>query len=184
MEKTKKAYDEILAVLNKYRDIIVFDIRDLDSRSKQHLFGLELKEKYGLNIDPSDVRSLDWYRKGEYLSIGWWGEKYSRTISWEDNGKQPKDELLLQISFSTGAYIFGDDYPTEFFKKFFLELKGYNPKYCDTVNKSLYFSMNNAAKVFNDFSDILKKYREQNSIDAKKRKIKKIKEELEKLELE
>jgi len=71
--------------------------------------------------------------------VGWWGEKYGRHISWSDDGKQPEDELLLVISFPTGAYIFGDDYPTEFFKEFFQELKTYNPKYTDTTNKTLYF---------------------------------------------
>jgi hypothetical protein len=180
-KKTKKAYKEILDVVNNYRDIIVYDISDLEKKSETHLFGIKLKEKYGFDINPTDIYSLDWTRFGDYRSIGWFGKKYNRTISWSDNGKQPKDELLLEIGFSTGAYIFGDDYPTELFQQFWQELKNYSPKYIDTTNKNLYFSMENASKVFNDFKTILDKYYEINKKDSKERKIKKLKEELNKL---
>lgn len=185
MENTQKAYKEILEVINKYKDIIVFDVNELESRSKQHLFGLELKEKYGLNVEPRDIRSLDWNRFGDYLSIGQFGEKYNRTIFWSDDGKQPEDEIMINLSFSTGAYIFGnssdDDYPTDFFQQFWQELKTYNPKYSDTTNKNLYFSLENGAKIFNEFKEILKKYYELNEEDAKKRKIEKLQKELERL---
>jgi hypothetical protein len=181
MEKEIKAYKEILEVLNKYREITIFDYNHLEQQSKYHLFGLELKERYGLNVEPRNIRSLDWNTFGEYLSIGLFGEKYRRTIAWSDDGKQPEDELMIRLSFCTGAYIFGDDYPTELFQQFWQELKTYNPKYSDTVNKNLYFSIENGAKIFNEFKDILKKYYELNREDAKKRKIKKLQDELEKL---
>ena len=180
-EQTKKAYTEILETINKYKDVVLYDYNDLQSRSNNHLFGLELKEKYGFEIKPEDIRSLDWNRFGNYLGIGLYGEKYRRTISWSDDGKQPEDELMVCISFPTGAYIFGDDYPTELFQQFWNELKTYNPKYSDTVNGNLYFSMENGAKVFNEFNEILNKYYELNEKDAKKRKIKKLQEELEEL---
>lgn len=183
MENTaKKAYSEIFKTLKKYKDICVFDIDDLERKSKYHLFGIELKEKYGLGIDPKTIQSLDWIRFGVYKTIGWYGDKHKRTISWSDDGTQPEDELLLQISFSTGAYIFGDDYPINLFEKFFDELKSYNPKYLDTSNKCLYFSMDNANIIFNAFNSILQKYNEINEKDAIQRRIKKMKEDLEKLE--
>ena len=184
LNETTKAYEEIFEVINKYRDLVIFDYNDLEQKSKYHLFGIELKEKYGLNIEPRDIRSLDWNRFGDYLSIGLFGEKYRRTISWSDDGKQPEDETMIYLSFSTGAYIFGDDYPTELFQKFWKELKTYNPKYSDTTNKNLYFSLENGAKLFNEFKDILKKYYEINKTDAKERKIKKLQAELEKLNAE
>jgi len=184
INEAKKAYSEILETLKKYKDICVIDIDDLERKSKYHLFGIELKEKYGLNINPKNIRSLDWNSFGDHLSIGLWGEKYRRTISWSDDGKQPEDEILLEISFSTGAYIFGQDYPTELFQKFFLEIKSYKPKYLDSHNQSLYFSMDNAKDVFNNFDSILKKYREINKKDFKLREIKRMKEELGKLEQE
>jgi hypothetical protein len=181
MENIKKAYEEILEVLNKHKDVVVFDVRDLEGKSKKHLFGIELKEKYGFNIDPKNINSLDWNTFGDYRKIGLFGEKHRRTISWEDNGKQPDDETLLYISFGTGAYIFGDDYPTKIFYDFFQELKSYNPKYIDSVNKGLYFSLDNAGKIFNDFPEIFKKHSEINKADSKQRKIDKLQKELEDL---
>lgn len=182
---TKKTYTEILEKINKFKDFIVFDYKDLEFKSKCHLFGIELEEKYGLKLEPRDIRSLDYNNFCEYRSIGWYGEKYRRTISWSDDGKQPEDELLLVFGFSTGAYIFGDrsddDYPTEFFKEFFQELKAYNPKYTDTTNKNLYFSMENAGKIFNEFPEILKKYYEKNKEDLKLRKIKKMEDAIKNL---
>ncbi len=180
--KVEKAYSEILKVLKKNKDICVFDVDDLEMKSKLHLFGLQLKEEYGLNIDPTHVRSLEYNKFGDDRVVGLYGEKYRRTISWSDDGTQPEDELLFHISYPTGPYIFGGDYPTAFFEKFFLELKSYKPKYIDSANKGLYFSMDNAAKIFNDYYDILNKYNEENKKDIKKRKIRKMKEELEKLE--
>lgn len=184
-ETTQKTYTEILDQLNKFKDFIVFDYKDLEHKAKCHLFGIELNEKYGLELKPEDIRSLDYNNFGEYRSIGWYGEKYRRTISWSDDGKQPEDELLLVLGFPSGAYIFGnhsdDDYPTDFFKEFLQELKTYNPKYTDTTNKNLYFSMDNAGKIFNEFPAILKKYYEKNKEDAKARKVIKLKEQLAKL---
>lgn len=187
-KETEKAYEEVLATISKYGNALVFDHKDLEAKSKHHLFGIELKEKYGLEIDPKEVYSLDYQKFGEFKVIGRFGEKYRRTISWSDDGKQPEaeGEMLFSVSFPTGGYIFGgstwnDDYPTEIFQEFFLELKSYNPKYSDTVNHCLYFSLENSAPLFNSFSEIKKKYHEKNIVDAKKRKIEKLKKELETL---
>lgn len=178
----EEQYKEILDVVKKYKDICIYDTDEMESKANKHLFGIELKEKYGLNINPRDIHSLEYIRFGEYKAIGWWGEKYRRTVSWSDDGNQPKDELLFVIGFSTGAYIFGDDYPEEIFKEFWEELKKYQPKYCDTVNHNMYFSIQSASKIFNDFDSLLTKFREIYRDQAKARKIKKMKEELEKLE--
>ena len=182
MENTKKAYSAILKLLKKHKDICIFDIKDLEDKANRHLFGLQLKEEYGFNINPSRISSLDWNSLGEYITIGMYGEKHNRTISWLDSGEQPKSELLLRIAFSIGPYIFGGDYPTDFFYKFFQELKTYNPKYIDSANRSLYFSMDNAGKIFNEFNSILSKYNEMNEEDLKQRQILKMKAELAKLE--
>lgn len=177
----RKGYAEIFRTIRKYKDVCVVDIDDLRRKAKCHLFGIKLKEEYGLNIDPKEIYSLDWIRFGGYKTIAWWGEKYNRAIHWSDDGSQPDNELLLRISFPTGAYIFGDDYPTELFQKFFTELKSYNPKYIDSVNQALYFSMDNAKNVFNNLDSILEKYREMYKKDVRKRKIREMEEELEKL---
>ena len=177
---TKKAYKEILDVINKYKDSVVFDYGDLLCKSEIHLFGIELKEKHGFNVNPKNINSLDSIRFNDFMYLGWHGKKYNRTISWEDNGKQPKDELLLVLNFSTGAYIFGniseDDYPKELFQEFFQELKSYKFKYIDSVNHYLYFDMDNAGKIFNEFPHVLAKYYEKNKKDYKLREIKRLNE--------
>lgn len=182
----EQAYTEILDVLKKHKEICVYDVNEMELSAKKHLFGIELKEKHGFNIEPRSIKSLDWNNFSDYISIGLWGEKYNRTIASPDDRRQPEDELLLRLTFPGGPYIFGNysdnDYPIELFKKFFEELKAYNPKYTDTVNKSLYFSVENAGKIFNEFPAILKKYYELKKIDARERKIEKLKAELVKLE--
>ena len=183
MENTaKKAYSEILKTLKMYKDICVFDVDDLERTANHHLFGIELKEKYGFDIDPKRIQSLDWVKLGDYMYVSKWGKTNGRTISWPDNDKQPKDELLLQICFSTGAYIFGEDYPQDLFEEFFLELKTYNPSFIDTNNKGLYYSMNNASVIHNKFNSILSKYIQKHKENAKQRQIIKLKADLEKLE--
>lgn len=181
MEKVKKAYDEILKVLHNNREICVFDVNDLERKAKIHLFGLELKEVYGLNIDPKQVNSIDYQSFGE-KKIGLFGEKYRRIVSWSVDGRQPEDEYLFTVSFPTGAYIFGEDYATDFFQKFWLELKEFKPDYIDEVNHCLYWKLENAKDAFNNYDSTLKKYHELNKEDVKKRRIEKMKKELEQLE--
>jgi hypothetical protein len=185
MNTTEKAYREILKVLNKYKTEIVFDVDDLENKAKHHLFGVKLVEKYGFELEPESIKSTDWQKLKENIHIGFWDGEL-RKISWSDDGSQPNKETLLCISYPTGAYMFGGDYPTEFFEKFFLELKTYKPKYIDSVNKSLYFSLDNAGKVYNAYDSIIKRYYEENKEDLKKRNkkrnIKKMKDELAKLE--
>lgn len=176
--EAKKAYSDIFRLLKKKKDLVKIDIDQLEREAEVHLFGLELVEKYGFNIDPKSVRTLDWVDLGDYTRIAWYGPKYNRSISWEDFRSQPKDELLLQIRFSTGPYIFGDDYPVELFGKFFLELVALSPKYCDSRNNSLYFSMDNAGETFNKFPEILQKYVNINKRDRKNREIERLKKEL------
>lgn len=182
--KAREVYKEILDLVRNNKDVCFYDISDMETKSKKHLFGLELRDKYGLNIDPERIHYTDWHRVDDYRFIGWYGEKYQRTISWEDNGKQPEDELLLVIQFPTGAYIFSDDYPVELFKEFWMELKSYEPKYVDTHNNGLFFAIDDASKVFNEFENIYEKYQDKNREEWKMRKAQKLREELDKLEKE
>jgi len=181
MNTAKEVYDKIFKLLNKHKDVIAFDVESLELQSKLHLFGLRLKEDYGLNIDPKQVNSLNYIRVGDFMAIGWFGASYNRMISWSDDGRQPENELLLNISFPTGAFIFGEDYSSKLFQSFFYELKAFDPKYVDTVNKNLYFSMANAKEIFDNFDSILAKYRDQYNAEAKQRRIDKIKKELQSL---
>jgi hypothetical protein len=180
MNTTEKAYSEILKVLNKYKCEIMFDVRSLERQAKNHLCGMELVEKYGFNLNPKTIYSTDWHELTDNMYLGFWdGEQ--RYISWSDDGTQPKNETLLCLKYPTGAYIFGEDYPKEFFQKFFSELKTYNPKFIDSHNYSLYFSLKNAGKIHNAYRGILKRYYDENKKDLKQRKIKKLEDELSKL---
>lgn len=176
------AYSEILKALDKHEKICVYDIASLRAMADRHLFGLELKELHGLNVDPTIIKSTDWQTFGDYMAIGLWGAERGRTISWSDDKKQPKNEILLQISFPTGAYIFGEEYPKELFEKFLGELKEYAPDYCDTANKCLYFRLRNAKDIFNNFSTILKKYHDIYRDGHNQRRVEELKKEIEKLE--
>jgi len=179
---TEKAYDEVFKMLEKHKDVCVFDLEDLKRKSSCHIFGVKLRDEYGLNIDPKNIDSTSFNKFFDYIRLYSVGENFNNRISWSDDGSQPDNELLLSICFPTGAYIFGEDYATEFFQRFFNELKTYNPKYTDTTNKTLYFAMDNAKEVFNNFKELLKKYYELNKEDAKLRKIEKMRKDLEKLE--
>ena len=181
----KKIYDEIFELLGKHKNDVVFDVDELERQSKLHLYGLELKNKYGLNVNPKKIYNMDWQRFGDHRVITMYdGER--RKISWSDDKRQPKNERLLLLKFPSGAYMFGssmnDDYPVDLFKRFWEELKEFGPDYSDTSNKCLLFKLENASRVFNSFDSILKKYREINEKEYRQRQIYKLKKELAELE--
>ncbi len=183
LEKTTKLYEELFSFLDKNKSNLFFDTYEIENfkqRSNGHLFGLKLQEQFGFNIDPKKVTSDYFHRftsdcQSYNISISIWGEKHNRTITCSDDRRQPEDEMLLHVRFSTGAYIFGDHYPTDLFNRFFAELKTFEPKYCDTTNRCLYFSLNNAANFYNNFESILKKYYELDKAEEDNRKIEKLK---------
>lgn len=181
MNTMEKTYKKIFRILNKYKSEIVFDLDSLETRAKNHLFGVDLVEKYGFDLDPKIIINSDYQKLKENVSIGFWDGKRSK-IDWSDDERQPNNEILLCISYPSGPFIFGNDYPTEFFQKFFTELKTYNPKYIDSENNCLYFSLDNASKIYNAYDSILEKYYKENEKDEKQRKIKAAKETLAKLE--
>jgi len=193
----KKAYTEIAKVCDKYPDFDVYnfrDIRDMQTSAKDHLLLIDWYEKYGLKLSHDHKPySYNYFKMSEYLSFNYFGnaEKEKnlgsgRFISWSDDDRQPKDEWLLNISFSTGAYIFGDDYEyqQQLFQDFIKELKSYNPDYSDTPNKSFYWKLENVKPIYEEFSGILNKYRERNQSELKTRQAEKMRRELAELEAE
>jgi hypothetical protein len=139
----------------------------------------EIEEEFGIVI--KNVKSKTWFDCGYYSTIGLYGSAHGRSISWSDDDSQPEDEWLYQISFPTGAYIFGKDYCTNTFELFFAELKSFSPKYSDANNHNLYFTSDTAAKVHNALTGLLKKYSDlvQNEINEKR--IVELQKELQKL---
>jgi len=180
LKETKKIYDSILKIAKKNKDILNYDFKSLELQAKNHLFGLELKEVYGLKIDEKRINNIQYQELKNNVHLTFIDSERT-TISWEDSGKKPQGEGLVKFSYPTGAYIFGGDYPNIFFEKFFFELKSFNPDYCDSANKSLYFKLENAKEVFNNYDSIIKKYYELNKEDFKQREIIRIQKELDKL---
>lgn len=192
----KDAYTELEKVCEKYEnfhDKYGFDdVRDMYSSAKNHLILIEWYEKYGLKLDHdhkpytynhlnlSDRLSFSHYTDGERDKANGSG-KY---ISWSHDDRQPKDEWLLITSFSTGAYIFGQDYDgqQELFQDFFKELQSFKPDYSDIVNKSLYWKLENAKSIYEAYNGILNKYHERNQSELKKREAEKLREKLKELE--
>lgn len=194
MEERKQAYKEIRDVCIKHKELGVElsipEIRYLLEEIEKRLLFIEWKEKYNIRLSDSRRISSDYIRVSDHLVFYAYKdanlaaqEGQGRYISWSDNNEQPTDGWYLVLSFSTGAYIFGDDYDAQksLFKEFFNELKSYNPDYSDTVNKSLYFRIENSSEIYNEFNNILKKYAEKNKAEINERKIEKLKMELEAL---
>lgn len=151
------------------------------------LYAEKLKEDYGiLNITRDMVRHAEpdvYVKINEFMYITSMGTKYNRTISWSADGKQPTAEVMLVLSFPTGAYIFGNSYPKDLFIEFWSELRTYKFKFVDDVNSSIYFSLSEAALIANSFKSILDKYHKRFRDEADVRRIEELKNELEKLEV-
>lgn len=199
----KKAYEEVAKICGKYsKDFERFvsdfgDIKEMEHKAKNHLMLIEWYEKYGLklphNLKPYRVRHLrlDTYGASQYIAFIYFqdakkdhedGNGYS--ISWSDDGRQPMNEWCMKIGFPTGAYIFGQDYDyqRQLFQDFFKELQSYKPDYSDSPNSSLYWKLENSKPIFDNFSNILEKYRKRNASELKQREADKLRKQLQKVE--
>ena len=118
IDKIKTVYTELLQVSDKYADEDYLsdfefeDVRNMRKQAKNHLMIIDWQERYGLDIKHDrqfygyNYVKIDEYRMFSYFADAE-AEKISgsgRYISWEDDGKQPKEEWLMSIGFSTGAY--------------------------------------------------------------------------------
>lgn len=192
----KEAYSSILKVCDKYTNFDnQFNFRDIDDMrrsAKGHLMLIEWYEEHGLKIDHQYNPSLyNYFKTGEYLVFNYFGDAErdkangsGKYISWSDDDRQPKDEWLLNISFPTGAYIFGDDYnyQQELFRAFVQRLKEYKPDYSDTANKSFYWKLDNSKAIFEGFNTILQEFHEKNRSEMKSREAEKLRKRLKELE--
>lgn len=143
---------------------------DLKEAEMSELFGLELACR-GYNHYSVRGNCNEWFRI-----------LYSPQISWSDDGKQPENEWLYVMSFTTGAYMFGDSYPEETFQAMFEELKEMGAKYCDTVNHSLYFPPEHTKEVVENYKQIYKKYANMVQSEVNKKRKQELIEELTRLE--
>jgi hypothetical protein len=192
VKRWKEAYTHLLDACENYPEFYdkygFDDIRKMQASAKSHLELIDWYEKYGLKLSHDyQPYSYNYFKINDYLKFNRFNdgakdkaEGSGKFISWSDDDKQPKNEWLFEISFSTGAYIFGQDYDgqKELFQKFFKELESYKPDYSDSHNHSLYWKLENAKSIFDNFNKILEKYRKLNSEDLKNREIKQLEKKL------
>ena len=181
MNNILKRYKEFLELNEKFSDILDTDYR-IDNRYtlRNTVKVLELSEEFGISFNLTNACNWENIPVDGYRRVITFGSK--ARISYPDDGRQPDvGETLYIISFPTGPYIFGEHYPQELFREFFRELVSYEPKYLDTVNKTLFFSKENAKYIHEDFEGILKKYQDRVKEDAKRIRVEKLKQELEEL---
>lgn len=174
-------YTEILNCLRKHEDLGIGELNKLISILDGRLFAAEIEEKHGLVVDHSKFLNRDYVNLTDRIGIFKYGEGTRRSVGWSDDDSQPGEEYLFTIQFNTGTYIFGEDYPENIFRDFFLELKSYKPDFCDSHNHQLYWRLNNAKKINEDYASIFKKYCKINREDSKRRKIEQLQKEIEKL---
>lgn len=169
-------YKKLLELTESYKDLDVkSEISSLTCKYKlaelEELFSIDLKGKSfstHIKMGYDNTKSINYYDGGQS----------GRSISWSDDGRQPEKEWLYVLSYPCGAYTFHSDYPTETFNNFIDEIKTYNPKYSDTINKSFYFSQENAKAIHENIDELFNKYSGQVKDELKQIKIKKLKDEL------
>ncbi len=183
MENKLKAYQELYTVAEKNKErLCPYLVDDIQKKLNTVSIGVEFQ----LSLEYS---GYTWYKVErfyhDWVSVGLYGDETSRTISWSDDGKQPENEWLYAVCFPSGAYIFGDcmqnNYPTETFNAFFTELKGFEPKYCDTMNHALYFTSENAHKVHGQILPLFQKYKALVVDENNRKRVKELEAELAKL---
>lgn len=185
MDNTKKikAHKELLKVVDKHEDEFKGSSVACALSIKREIELLEKEDEFGISLSRSgdglfSVNGAydDWSR------VLYFSDDNGRSISWSDDGRQPENEWLFVISFGTGAYIFGQSYPTETFQSFFTELKQFEPKYCDTANKSLYFTPDKTKAVHESFWEIFNRHKAMVEGELKKKRKDALLKELKKLE--
>ena len=139
------------------------------------------------------IRACEWYEKWKIDKVYYTGN-ISKIDDWIGIARVdhiPNSAInfykpieLMQIWFSTGPYIFGDDYDSDFFSKFYEEIKNSVPKpeYVDDLNHSLYYSPENAAAAYENYKRIYKEYMDKNFERRKQKRMQYLRNELDKLE--
>ena len=154
--------------------------------------GLECCSEIHRDLDHL-IRACEWYEKWKIDKTYYTGN-ISRVDDWACITKVDhipnsivnfyKPMEFMQIWFATGPYIFGNDYDSDFFSKFYEEIKNSVPKpeYVDDLNHSLYYSPENAAAAYENYKRIYKEYMDKNFERRKQKRMQYLRDELDKLE--
>jgi hypothetical protein len=186
MKSKIEAYKAVLAIVKEYSAVFEEDrIVPTEGTINTVLHSLEVQERFGIPLKDLAYGGSSYpvaKAHDEWTRIGLFG---SESIGYSDDGRQPDNEWLFRIQFTTGAYSFGtydaNVYPKETFNAFFEELKTYNPKFCDTANHALYFTEETAKAVYDDFWPIFNHYKALVADEMKAKRKAELEEELAKL---
>lgn len=184
-KRIKKIYSEVLKVLKKHKDDMVFSVDKLEEQANAHIFGVELKEKYGLNIDLKKIHDTNYIRVGDFRYIVSYIEAKNKLSCFHDIVREiGKFDYLFVLDFPMGAYIFSYDnkeYPANFFAAFLQELRTYNPDFVSNITDTLCWRLENSKEIFNSFEGILDKYYELNEKRIARKNVVKLEAKLKKL---
>lgn len=156
-------------------------LSEIDKVNLSNKFGFELLDRGHACYTPKGFSHLDYY-----IILANYDGKH-REVNNISHTPQPSDEWLLHISFPEGAYFlidgssFDKPYLSDLFNKMLGEFFNLNPKYVDRLNKSMYFTSDNAKEVLDKWDEITTKYKNLVGDELKKLKIEKLKAELEEL---
>lgn len=191
----KKIFQDIIDICEANKHLDTEDtLSDIQVKAKSRVIKCEWEEKYGIKMSkyfrPAENDYYNMYNDQSisYFKDGYdcYKKSYGRSISWSEGDKQPVDEWIYSIGFSTGPYIFGMDYDGQekLFREFFEELRTYKPDYEDLHNRHLYWKIENAKTIMDKFMEILNKYHAKNNDELKSREIAKLEARLSEIKKE
>lgn len=159
MRTLKSTYNEIFRFLENYKSEIVFDIQKLKWIAEEHLFYNRLKNDYDFNVNMGRCLKGGVFNDSfvelkygvYYLKVN----EYNMSGSFDDGIYPEHNEELVKVDIlgciPNISFIKDTFLCSAITNSFFAFLKTYDPKYMDTVNKILYFTLENGAKVYNEY---------------------------------
>lgn len=174
-----EAYTTLKTVVEAYPDVFASEYTLSEVNAKLEM--LRISQRFGIPLHLKGYKCYGVERSyDDWTSVSCF--EGNRSIAWSDDGRQPEGgEWLFTIRFTSGAYIFGEDYLSRTFCDFFEELKSFGAKYSDTVNNVLYFTEENSKQVYEAFWPTFKKYKALVSEELKQKRKKELETELAKL---
>ena len=156
-------------------------VAEIDKVNLSNKFGFELLDRDYTCYTPKGFGHLTYH-----IILAHYDGKH-REVNNISPLPQPTDEWLLNVRFPTGTYFlidggsFDKPYLNDLFNKMLGEFLALKPKYVDRLNKSMYFTSDNAKEVLDKWNEITTKYKNLVGDELKKLKIEKLKAELEEL---
>lgn len=143
----KEAYEEMLPVLKKYKDLprvatTIWEVERCLGECKRYEHWKINKPNWGYDYGcglPCDA----FLQECEYI----------------DNQKLSSPTTYFVLYFSSEPYIFEDYYPKQLFDEFLAELINQtNPKYVDSLHNKLYYTEDNASNAYEVVRKLYEKY--------------------------